>query len=87
MGPKILYPLAYKKCQFFRDILLPNNILGILTRVIVETIFFEYFTRKKRGRGGIHTPPSVGLRAINPLFTIFFGQKWILHVKISMGTR
>ena len=50
-------------------------------------IFFEYFTRKKRGRGGIHTQPSVGLRAINPLFTIFFGQKWILHVKISMGTR
>ena len=35
------------KFQFFRDILLPNNILGILTRGIVETIF----TRKKRGRG------------------------------------
>ena len=51
-------PSPTKKYSIFRDILLAINILGILTRGIVKTIFFEYFKSKKNGgRGGIHPRP------------------------------
>ena len=48
LGPKPPYPPPLlNKNHFFRDILLANNILGILTKGIVKKIIFEYFTRKK----------------------------------------
>ena len=62
-GYKTPYPPPLQNYfQFFRDILLASNILGILTRGIVETIFLSIL-HKKRGRGGgihTHTRPQYG---------------------------
>ena len=62
--PKLPYPLSLT--NFFRDILLANNILGILTKEIVKKNFSSILQVKNGGRGVESTPPPppVGLRKL-----------------------
>ena len=55
LGPKP--PPHLNKNHFFRDILLANNILGIITKGIVKKLFLSILQEKTRGRGVESTPP------------------------------